>query len=529
MTMFSEPDPTSLFSIDVDAEVRKLCGRQFASDVDRLAEMVRTAIAHGAVEVHVQLGRRRVVLDAPGAHFPTALLDMLYEIRDSAAPAARRHAAVVACERGAGLGLLALLAEPHLRISSGGRQLVIAPGSVRCSEQRGEQSGAALRIEIRHRTTQEGKRSDRIEQLTRACRYSRVPVHINGQLRSHAGEPTEAIVFLRFRTDAFEGWVGVPRDDELCRTAYLYREVIHRETVGVSRRGYAHVAAVWARQARSGEEIPLADISRAVRSARADLYQRLPQLLPTLGKTDQRAVRNLLFHLCERSRDPGPLRGLPIFRRLVGEPVAIETVRAIASDRTILAVEADAAPKKWIADPQRVFCLDERERGLLCDLLGLAVVEPPVRAPYSVWQRLRQRLRTATSTLIRLTRRVIDRLFAGRPVDPALLTPDEQRFVAALEVELSSGRFLLPGIAWELSRRMPVVMIDRGTLPARVVRRGNHRAFELPRRARDLRDAVASVTADPGNVYPALAVLMGGYDGFGARKRVYQEALLAPR
>ncbi len=522
--MTRESDLGNLFSIDVDAEVRKLCGRQFASDVDRLAEMVRTAIAQGAVEVHLEFGRRKVVLDATGAHFPAPLLDTLYEIRNPQAPAARRHAAVVACERGAGLGLLALLAEPHLRILSGGQQLLIAPGRVRRGERRGGRSGDGLRIEIRRRTT-----AAEIAQLKRACRYSRVPIHIDNQRCSHAGESAEAIVSLQFRTDAFEGWVGVPRDDELCRTAYLYREVIHRETVGVSGRGFSHVAAVWARQARSGEEIPLADISRAVRSVRVDLYRRLPQLLPTLADADQRAVRNLLFRRCERSRDPEPLRGLAIFRRLAGEPVAIETVRATATERTILAVEAGAAPKPWIADPRRVFCLDERERGLLSDLLGLAVVEPPVRVPDSAWRRLRGRLRNGTVAVLRLTQRVIGYLLAGRQVDPALLTAQEQHFVAAVETELGSGRFLLPGISWELSRRMPVVMIDRGSLPARVVRHGNHRALEVPRGDRVLRDAVAAVAVDPGNVYPALALVMGGYDGFGARKRAHQEALLVPR
>ena len=48
-----------LLSIDVEAEIKKLCGRQLDSPAERLVELARLAIQSGGRAVRVDVRRRR--------------------------------------------------------------------------------------------------------------------------------------------------------------------------------------------------------------------------------------------------------------------------------------------------------------------------------------------------------------------------------------------------------------------------------------------------------------------------------------
>ena len=112
------PTRRSCSSIDVDAEIRKLCGEQLASPAERLVELVRLAIRCGARRVRVQLGLRAASLDAPGAVLPPDALAALATLADPRRPSAERRRALQRCEATHGAGLLALAALPGAVLTS---------------------------------------------------------------------------------------------------------------------------------------------------------------------------------------------------------------------------------------------------------------------------------------------------------------------------------------------------------------------------------------------------------------------------
>ena len=86
---------------------------------------------------------------------------------------------------------------------------------------------------------------------------------------------------------------------------------------------------------------------------------------------------------------------------------------------------------------------------------------------------------------------------------------------------------LLPGLPSALSREAELVLVRRGVLPGRLRRNGDRWRLCLPRDHPVVRAAVEACAEDSSFVYPAMAALLGGHDGFATRKHPLQAAFLA--
>ena len=107
------------------------------------------------------------------------------------------------------------------------------------------------------------------------------------------------------------------------------------------------------------------------------------------------------------------------------------------------------------------------------------------------------------------------------------LRADERALLLAIENELRRGACLLPGVPVATSRAVQVVMVRRGVLPVRLRRMSGQLCFCVPRGLPVVQQMVRAFAHDPRNIYPILPVLLGGHDGYGARKGPLQQAFLA--
>lgn len=115
-------DVSSLLSIDVDAELRKLSQAQLQGPWQLPTELVRRAKAAQATQVHVQLHRHRIHVSDDGEGIPAHVLEQLVILLDTRKDALQRHQALTYLESHGAFALLALagfiLNEFHLETFS---------------------------------------------------------------------------------------------------------------------------------------------------------------------------------------------------------------------------------------------------------------------------------------------------------------------------------------------------------------------------------------------------------------------------
>ena len=118
----------------------------------------------------------------------------------------------------------------------------------------------------------------------------------------------------------------------------------------------------------------------------------------------------------------------------------------------------------------------------------------------SAWAHLRSLVTRGRRRLGLGLRQLGGGLLGGQPLATALLVPEERRFLSAIEAEITAGRFVLPGVAELLSRRVTVAMSRRGSLPLRVRRHAEQLCLLVPRRHPRVVRMVALLARDPASL-----------------------------
>ncbi|MEE8410064.1 MAG: hypothetical protein V3T05_10685 [Myxococcota bacterium] len=515
-----------LLTIDVRAEIRKLCGEQFSCPADRLVELIRLVIRFGARAVRVNVGWRWVTVETIGGMLPIDLIEYLMALADPRLGAKQRHRALVALDAAKLQGLMALLGAPRASLYTAGPtgelQLNLR-GELAPTLSRGPETAPTIRLRVARR----GGRHEELRAIQRACRFSSVPIFSSGRQVSGGMRVDDCLIDITQRLGPLECRVGLPRTGELCQTTMLCQEVVFKESFYMSRRGFIHLAVVRDVEATSVDQMCSERVKALVHSARKELYRRLRTVLPQLSSVDQKIVRNMLFRRCERSGDGMVIYGLRMFRRLSGDPVDLDTLRSVARDRTVWAVEPNTPQRNWLVPAAAIYVLDGRDRDFLGRQVGLSFVQPPSMSRDGLVARLGR----ACGRLGRWTRdsarRLLEQIGGAEPLSTGQLLPIERVFIMALQTEITSGRYAVPGIPPEVSRQVQVTMARRGSLPLRLRRRGDGLCLLVPRRHPDVVRMVTATQRDAANLYPAFAVLFGGHDGLGKRKAAYQELLIA--
>lgn len=100
----------SIFSIDVEAHLKKSASHTFGSAAHYPVELVRAALRRGGREVNILIGRDRIQVQDNGSGMDTASINTLIRLMDPSQPEAVKEEAVESLQTREGMGLLAIFA-----------------------------------------------------------------------------------------------------------------------------------------------------------------------------------------------------------------------------------------------------------------------------------------------------------------------------------------------------------------------------------------------------------------------------------
>jgi hypothetical protein len=504
-------DVRSLLTIDVSSELRKLTEAQLQGPWQLPAELVRRAIRNGARRIEVDLGRQLITVCDDGEGLEVAMLEQVAVLLDEQRDPTARHAALLDLESGGALALLALAGlEPEsLRLVT---QTQAGPRALEFERRNGHATIRAFappaptgtRLELR------GARLDRSRArawLTTVCRFARADVILDGRPipRGFTGS-----ISRRPLRRPLDGVLSIPKDGNDAR-AWLLRDGVVTTHVTVTPAPCFEVAVEMRELAPP--DATAASLRDAVERQLDVLIDQAIDHLIELGRESrrlappvrQRVTQLLLEGARQRRRSP-EIAQLPLFRGFERnaeaklEPAWFDllSIRSAVdqdvSDRVVTALFPDQDPEDY-AVGSSAFVLDESERSLLGEILGLKFRQPRRREDDGSLARLVHITSTRVGDAVQS---MLAAIWRRTPVTDERLTPAEHRFVQVLRSAFGGQRSARP-----VARKL-VLCEGRG----RIRRAGD--TLWLPRDNPDVRSAIEAVASDPSWAYPALLGLMGG-------------------
>jgi hypothetical protein len=492
-----------LLRIDVEAEIRKLTGQRFKTPADYAVELMKWAAAQRPMRIDVSVSRAGFSLSHDGDGLSPRLIRDLAALFDRRRPDDERHEALVAIEDTAP-ELLAAFAVPGCRVR------IATPSGTRVTAYEYTRDGNVLRVDsgdddrltisIRGR----GRDLDLERRLLReAGRYSIVPIFIDGERVNHGPKLDDTVVQVDLRNERLHGVVGLPSKSDLVRVVRLRRGIRVEEKLLASVGGMIIHAVV------DENDDDFDATGGTLRRAGRRLYRRMAEMFDEL--TDDRRTRafELLLTRYEHTREPELLQGIRAFAVASGQPLDLAGIRRLAASSTLYAISIDEPMRRHDLSGRAVLRLTTRQRRFLEKELGARLAVPP----------LRRGDRGFFAAAARLRKSLAARLHppfsgsAGRPAADEDLFPEEREFLDAVRAEIRSGAFALPGEGRPFGLRFRMAEGQRRPL-VRVVRADGASEYRVSRDNPLVRRMVDAFRASPAFLYPALAALAEGHDGY---------------
>ncbi len=467
-----------LLSVDPDAAFDSVVHDQLGGPYQVPAELVRLAIAFGALRVEVQCRRGRVVVEARGAVVPYAAIEALSRASGQGDDIARLQALAALEDLDASaLGWAVGLNPRRLVIRTWERHLLTTLSAkrgtpFRLSHGAGRQADGFF-IEL---TGPHLNHKRALRWLEIACRFSPVAVVVNGRnrqrelnsgcFRARIASPLPAVVALGVDLDSPRLWllrhgvvatrVGVPNWPPFEAAVELEGHVEGR------------VSAAQLRQAVVPHLETL--ISRAV-----DLTLRVVPRLHQLDADNQRRIRALLFKAAERGMASAAIRQSSLFEVVDVDKKIWVSLEALEQWPGPLpgVVEYDVKPED-VETPHLLLGLGERER--VAGLIG-RILPGAVTRRFSPAEIIRRPVRAVME--------FIQGLLGPRPLPNGRLTFEERELIEALEGALRVG-----------GRPVTVTMCRGQNAP-----RTKGRRLVLARDRPETRAAVRALPVDPTWAY----------------------------
>ncbi len=504
-------DVSRLLTIDVASELRKLTDAQLQGPWQLPAELVRRAIRGKARRVEVSLGRQLVSVRDDGEGLDENVLRQLGVLLDEGRDASARHGALIELERAGALALLALVGLEPARL----RLVTSAATGARVLEY--ERGGGAPRLRdfappAPAGTVLElyGARLDRSRArswLTSVCRFSPADIVLDGRPVPRGFSDAFSRVTLR---EPLAGALAIAREGDDARAWLLQDGVVSTHVTVTPAPCFEAAVEMGSMVAHDASAASLRDsIERQLDELIGQGIDHLIELgkrSQALAPTVRERVTQLLLQAARQRHRSAEIARLPLFRGFErddsGAPQSawfdLLSIRAAveqdAGERTVTALFPEQDPIQY-AVGSRTFVLDEAERSLLSELLGLRFRQPRRREGTLAWGRLTL---AAARRLLQLGDSVMGALWRKSAVDEEELTPAEHRFLQILRSALGGQR----------TAGQPVreVCLCEGKGRARCT----GQTLWLPRENADVRACVEAVAADPSWAYPALLSLLDG-------------------
>lgn len=507
-------DVSSLLTIDVESELRKLTQAQLQGPWQLPAELVRRAIRRGADLVEVEFGRAQLVVRSRGGAVPADVLRELSALLDGQRSPERRHRALSALERAGALSLLGLVGLDPAALS------IVSPGAHPSGDAMGLSWRRGKGVEYQRfagdtqpEQTQISVRGSKLDRgrartwLSEVARYASVDIRVDGKPLRRAARVTGGFddPFSVTRISApFQATLALPREGELARL-YLLQDGLVSTHMSVTN-SPAFEAAVETTQLceATASAALLRDAVqphiKAIMHAAIEHMIELGRGGGSLPLADRSRLTQLLLYTARRYRERAKvIARLPLFRGLERDGrerwYDLLSLRQSASDEAGERLLCALFPDQELGDfaPEgRVYILDEAQRAQLGELLELGFRPPPRRVE---GRRGLLRLLREGPSLRRLGDLLALLRPGGRSLPDSELRDDERQLLHLLRAQLGACEVSMCTGGGSVRR------IGKG--PAKLL---------LPRESEQVRAAVVSVTGDPAWIYPALLTLLGGRD-----------------
>ncbi len=499
----------SLFSIDVDAHLKKAATHTFGSPSHYPVELVRAALRRGARKVDVRIGFDRVQVTDNGPGMDRAAIDTLRSLLDPAQPAAVKEAAVESVQARGGFGHLALFAPSPTKIRV---ENVSVLGKTHFLFQDGKlvklyacDLNIGTRITLFARLHRDMVREKEV--LRVYCRSVRQEIRLNKRLISGGPRLSRQMATLNIPGSGqiVGGVIGIPHTGDLCRLQLLDCGIPYRYATLPPYRGFVFEAAVEDGGGSDGE-VTKKLLNHLVEYA-VHLYKWLGRHHSEAPSGVQARIEELIFGYCRLTESaPGSgdlslLDHFSLFRVYqTGHMLSYSQVVRHFGGSPVYAVPRHRERLRYNTTGKTVLSLTREQADFLVNHKKLSITF------LSSVLRKEKRIPTFLYLLKGFSRRVILSLLP-LPSEEAFisreeLSLEERGFIDALNGSLSrSGKFQATRL-----HTLEAVMVSSGwpypSVPSRGGKRGDGTSYPLLIRRHHplVVKAVRAVEADPANV-----------------------------
>ena len=213
--------PRLAFSIDLDAELKKIAQKQYLNDVHYLVQLVRHALALQAKRIEITSTKKEILLRQNGDNIsPSEWRFLQVLLLNPSAGWVEKQPALSQLEEQFGTALLSLFLNFGEVECVTGQMAMISKGG-RVGVVRAAKAVEGYRIRI----TRRGSKRDELRELTFFCSGVRVPIIFNGVAINQPIEFDGQMFFSRFQSSQGEGVVGIPSEGEMCALAFYKQGV----------------------------------------------------------------------------------------------------------------------------------------------------------------------------------------------------------------------------------------------------------------------------------------------------------------
>lgn len=240
----------NLFSIDVEAHLKKAASHTFGSPSHYPVELVRAALRRGAGEVDIRMGRTRIRVTDNGAGLDADALKTLTCLLDPTQPTGLKETAVEIVQDRAGFGLLAIFAPAPGKIIV---ENVSVLEKTRIVFEKGRlEKFNSCDLSVGTRITLfsiAGRNPAREKYILQAyCRSVQSGIYLNNRLISRGPllELPQLLASLNISGSSYisRGILGIPRFGDICRLRLLDLGIPYRYITFPPHKGFIFDAAV---------------------------------------------------------------------------------------------------------------------------------------------------------------------------------------------------------------------------------------------------------------------------------------------
>ncbi len=500
--------PSNLFSIDVDAHLKKAASHTFGSPSHYPVELVRSALRRGARQVDIKITHNCIEIRDNGSGLDSASIKTLTSLLDPRQPIAVKEEAVEALQTRSGFGLLALFASSPEKIlvenvsTSGKTRILFQKRMLSTFDTCGLTTGTHITI-----YTHSHRDITREKQILQVyCQAVQRDIRLNNRLISRGPLLSQQMAYLRITpsTTISHGVIGIPPTGDLCRLRLLDQEIPYRYVTLPPYKGFIFDAAIEFPHPSNGE-ITKSTLNHLMEFV-FQLYQWLCQRHATTSPQIQARIEELIFTHYRLTGDTSFFQYFSPFKVFQSsDTLSLTQIMRQSSTSPIFAVPLGKERLRYNTTGKKVLSLTREQADFLINQQNL-----PITFLSPVFQKEKQFPKLLYS-FKKMFKRIILYFFPTpsrkKMINLHQLSSSEQFFINTLNQYLSqaSDLFLSNGPLLQA-----VMIPSRGPFPSIPPKKGKESHPLFIRRSHPLiRKAISAVQKNPRNIEIFIPLVIG--------------------